>query len=676
MNDEMKRGQEKRGPRGDKERNQRQNRAFGGKNDDKKPFRSANSGEHGARKTFAAGNGGRNGAAKPAFGRRDGEQGAARGEKPAFSRGISADRGETRPKRSFDRAESGERRAFGSGAKREGGSYDRPRGDKPAFGGEKRTYSTKPAGERSFGKPAGERTFGKPAGERRYGKPAGERTFGKPAGERTFAKPAGERTFAKPVGDRPYGKPVERKYGRPAPVGSGVERVPEHAHTDGLPSRRLALAVLREVTENGAYASLALDSKLENCGLSHEDRRLVSRLVYDTLEHLLYIDHALKQVMAKPDTDIKLLNILRLGACQILLEDRIPESAATNTAVNLCKEIGLDGLAGVCNGILRNLIRQKDELVWPSEAEEPIRALSVKYSMPEWLVERLLADYGYDEAVALMSAHPDNTYITVRPNMTKLDAEAFEQLLQGKVWAHEPGKVPGSWRIRGMVDVSHDTDFVGGNFSIQNESSMMACMALAPKRGWTVLDVCAAPGGKTCLMAEMMNNTGRVQAWDVHEHRVDLIEAQRARLGLENVRPIIRDTMKLREELLESADAVLLDAPCSGTGDMMDKPDVKYRVTPESVAELVDIQRQMLDNVATYVKRGGVLVYSTCSVLKDENERQVAAFLARHPEFTLDTMPDTVPPQFSQYQSIGLQLLPHRDEVGGFYIARMRRKRV
>lgn len=483
----------------------------------------------------------------------------------------------------------------------------------------------------------------------------------------------GEKRFGRPAeGEKRFGKPAERPYGRP--VVKPAE--PQHAHTDGLPSRRLALAVIREVTENEAYASLALDSKLENCGLSHEDRRLVSRLVYDTLENLLYLDHALSQVMAKPDTDIKLRNVLRLGACQILLEDRIPESAATNTSVNLCKEIGLDGLAGVCNGILRNLIRQKDELTWPDEAEEPVRALSVRYSVPEWLVETLLRDYGHDDAVAMMSAHPDHTYITVRPNMTRLDDEAFDQLLQGKVWTVEPGKVPHSRRIRGMVDVSRDADFVGGNFSIQSESSMMACMALAPKRGMTILDVCAAPGGKTCYMAEAMAGTGRVQAWDVHAHRVDLIEAQRARLGLENVRPIIRDAAKAREELIESADAVLLDAPCSGTGDMWDKPDVKYRATAESVAELTGVQRTLLDTVAPYVRRGGVLVYSTCSVLKDENERQVTAFLERHPEFTLDTLPTEIPEQFRSRQETGLQLRPDRDGVGGFYIARMRRKRV
>ena len=193
-------------------------------------------------------------------------------------------------------------------------------------------------------------------------------------------------------------RPAERRYGRPAPV--------HPAPTDGLPARRLGLEVIRQVTENGAYASLALDEKLSRCGLSPEDRRLASRLVYDSLENLLYLDHALNQVMTRPDTELKLRNVLRLGACQILLEDRIPESAATNTSVNLCKEIGMEGLAGVCNGVLRNLIRQKETLSWPDEAAEPMRALSVRYSLPDFLAETLCHDWGMAETVALMRAKP------------------------------------------------------------------------------------------------------------------------------------------------------------------------------------------------------------------------------------------------------------------------------
>ena len=531
-------------------------------------------------------------------------------------------------------------------ARREGQGYQRGEGShrtegKPSFGGDKREFH----GEKKPFRGDGAHQGG--------GKPG----FG---GEK--------RPFRGDRGPRDGHKPPFRGDRRPAPKDK-----PEQM--EGLASRRMALAVLRDVTENGAYASLSLDEKLRNCGLSVTDRRLVARLVYDTLDNLIYLDHALDQIMARPDTDIRLRNILRLGACQILLEDRIPESAATNTAVVLCKELGMEGLAGVCNGILRNLIRRKDELSWPDPATEPVKALSVRHSVPEWLTERILRDWGED-AEGILSHRVQDTYVTVRPNMTLMDDAAFETLLEKKVWEKEPGAVAHSWRIRGMADVARDADFAGGNFSIQSESSMMAAMAVNPQPGMQVLDACAAPGGKACLMAEMMNGSGRVQAWDVHPHRTELIAAQARRLKLENIRPMTRDAAKPREELTETMDAVLLDAPCSGLGVMAEKPDVKYRVKPESVAELVQTQSALLDAVAPYVKKGGTLVYSTCSILKEENVLQAEAFLQRHPEFELLPLPESIPERFRRHEGTGLQLLPQRDGVEGFYICRMRRKRV
>lgn len=468
-------------------------------------------------------------------------------------------------------------------------------------------------------------------------------------------------------GDRKHGGYYNKSGNQPS------KRKPKPP-VEGLAARRAALGVVREVTENQAYASLSLNERLVKSGLNPADRRLAARLAYDTIEHLLTIDHALAQVMAKPDTDIKLRNILRLGACQILLEDRIPESAATNTCVELCRELGMEGLSGVCNGILRNLIRKKGELSWPDAEREPIRALSIRHSVPEWLAERLIADWGQEQAIALMSQSGRDACMTVRPNLTELDDAAFEKLLDKKVWEHEKGETPHSWHIRGMADIGQDADFLAGHFSIQSESSMLACMAVNPKRGSQLLDACAAPGGKACLLAEMMGGTGRVQAWELHEHRTALIAAQARRLHLENIRPMTRDASRHREDMDMTMDAVLLDAPCSGLGVMSDKPDVKYRATPESVAELTQLQARLLDAVAPYVKEGGTLVYSTCSVLKCENVQQVEAFLARHPEFEIDKLPDSIPEVFRRQADVGLQLLPGRDPVGGFYICRMRRK--
>ena len=447
----------------------------------------------------------------------------------------------------------------------------------------------------------------------------------------------------------------------------------EQKTMEGLAARRIALKVIRKVTEDGAYASLALDAELKGCGLSNADRRLVSRLTYDTLDHLIYLDWALAQVMAKPDTDIKLINILRLGACQILLEDRIPESAATNLCVQLCTELGMPGLKGVCNGILRNLIRKKGELALPDAEKEPEKAASIRYSVPEWIWRKLKEDYGEEADKILVYRNPEEGWM-LRPNLTRLDDEGFEKLLGKKVWKKEKTGLPHAWKITGAMDISRDADYLAGNFSIQSGGSMLACLAMGVKRGQQVLDCCAAPGGKTCYLAELMGGTGRIQAWDVHEHRAALIEAQARRLGLENIRPMVRDACRPREDLTGTMDAVLLDAPCSGLGFMAQKPDLKLRVTEESVKELTELQERLLDTVSAYVKPGGTLVYSTCSILKDENERQAERFLEKHPEFEKASLPLSVPEKYRSMYSLGLQLLEHRDGLEGFYLIRMRRK--
>ena len=241
--------------------------------------------------------------------------------------------------------------------------------------------------QRQHGGPGGNRA-GQSSGKSGFG---GNRTAtGGNRGTRTERKPGvGGSAGGKRTGNGGY------RGGRAVPAGpSRPARPASRPEIEGLPARRLALSVIRAVTENGAFANQALDARLTNCGLPQVDRRLAARLCYDTLEHLLTIDWALNQVMARPDTDIKLRNILRLGACQILFEDRIPESAATNTAVTLCRELDMEGLAGVCNGILRSLVRMKDHLEWPDPDKEPVKALSIKHSVPEWLVEKLLADWG------------------------------------------------------------------------------------------------------------------------------------------------------------------------------------------------------------------------------------------------------------------------------------------
>ena len=470
--------------------------------------------------------------------------------------------------------------------------------------------------------------------------------------------------FAKKQTEVHTGKPAFR---RPAPARPAAD-------APSSISRRVALEIFQDVVRKDAYAALSLDERLKNANMTQLDKRFCASIVYRTIENLIRIDYALSFFLKDAESlEPTVMDILRISACQLLFHDRIPENAIVDEAVKLTRGAGLEGLTGLTNAVLRSMVRGKDDIKWP-EKSEGARYLSIMYSVPLWLAEKLMAAYSDQEAEKICAYRSDAHYTVIRPNLMRLNDAQFEALLQKKVWEVEKGRAPHAYRVRLASDIARDADYFAGNFSIQGESSMLAAQALDVKRGMQALDCCAAPGGKTAYLAETMAGTGRVYAWDVHEHRVTLIRAMMKRLQLENIRPVVRDAAVLREDLTGTMDAVLLDAPCSGLGVMDGKPDIKLRVTPESVNELTEIQEKLLDTCCRYVKRGGTLVYSTCSVLPEENGEQIRRFLAAHPEFSLIPLPDSIPDTFrSQYTETGLQLLPHRDQVEGFFIARMRR---
>lgn len=555
-------------------------------------------------------------------------------------------------------------------------------------------WDKKPA-ERRYGRPAPEGPTDKGPQGRRFGRPAPGsapgprppvRKYGRPAPDATIDQKPREGHYGRPAPGGPPSPPPVRKYGRPAPQrpqpGRPFQPSPDRRRSDvppkaapilGKDARVAALLVLGRVLDGGAYASLSLDEVFQNMRLSPQDKRLAAVIVYKTIEDLLKIDFALGQYLKDAEAlSGKIRNILRLSACQILLMDRIPDFAATNEAVELARASGLEEMTGLINGVLRSLIRGKDSLPWPKEGEE--HYLSITHSMPQWLVDLILASYPRETAEGIIAYRSDSHAVTLRRNQMLTTQQEFQDILDKKTWEVLPGKLEEAVQVKGASDLARDPDFLGGRFSIQGEGSMMAAMALDPKAGMTVLDCCAAPGGKTCLMAELMQNTGRVHAWDVHDHRVDLIYAQAERLRLYNIRPAMRDATIYQERFDQMMDAVLLDAPCSGTGVMDNKPDIKYRLTQEGLEELVALQAKLLEVNARYVKPGGTLVYATCSLLPQENTEQVKRFLSTHDNFHLDALPDTIPAAFRDKQGeYGLQLLPHEDEVDGFFIARLKR---
>lgn len=441
-------------------------------------------------------------------------------------------------------------------------------------------------------------------------------------------------------------------------------------------ARRCAYYALSQVLRSGAYAAIALNEQFKTHALTPEDKRLATNIFYTALENLLRIDHVLALFMERmPEPAV--LDCLRVAVSQILFMDRIPAHAAVDEAIKQLKRMKRDGFAGMANAVLRNIVRARDAkaLTYPERAEGLVKHLSVLHSMPEWVIEKLIGQYGEDQAEQIVAYRPQRRSETVRYNPLKMTAGEFTQYADSRGWSYEQTPIPGVLEVFSAGQLASDQDFRRGVYSLQAQGSVLAAMAVEPKRGGEYLDACAAPGGKSAWIAEAMGLTGRVYAWDLHAHRVELIKHLSKRLGLDNLRPMERDATVYREELAGLLDGVLIDAPCSGFGVIADKPDIKYRVKQDALPGLHRLQRDLLNACQHYVKPGGLLVYSTCTVFADENEGQIEAFLKDHPDFVHEENLDYLPEVWRQHSRQGMvQLLAHRDHADGFFIARLRRR--
>ena len=438
------------------------------------------------------------------------------------------------------------------------------------------------------------------------------------------------------------------------------------------PARLCALEALMDVQNSEAYAGLALSRRIAAARLSARDRRLMTELFYGTLESRLCLDYILSLYMDRPCEETVSREILRMGVYQLVFMEKMPANAVCSDAVELVRRFKRESMAGLVNGVLRNVAREPERIVYPEDERE---YLSVRYSFPRFLVDKFVEEFGMDFARALLSYRHRESEVTVRPNVQRFTQEEFAAYLTREGFDWEPGLVPGAYRVRGGF-VAQRPGFRSGLYSVMGEGSMLAAMAVGAKPGMKILDACAAPGGKTCYLAERMGGAGRVYAWDLHEHRVDLIASAARRLHLDNIRPRVHDARELDEDDAGRMDAVLVDAPCSGLGDYLSKPDIKYRVTPEGIAELVQMQGEILEACSHCVRPGGALVYSTCTLLHEENEENVRAFLERHPEFAPGELAGLLPDDLAARAQEGmLTLYPHVDHTDGFFLARLVRKR-
>lgn len=441
--------------------------------------------------------------------------------------------------------------------------------------------------------------------------------------------------------------------------------------------REIAAQAMLEIMEEGAYNNMALRRLLrQNGAMPPKDRALVTEIVNGTLRNLYYIDHVINQFSKTKTEKMKpwVLAVLRTAVYQMYFM-KIPDSAACNEGVKLIVERGLAPLKGFVNGVLRTVAREKKNIVLP-EIGTP-EFLSVQYSHPLWLVKMWIAYFGYDETQMLCQADNYPPDVTIRVNTLKTEKALLKKRLEKKgVAITDGGFVPFALHLKRTADIGGLDAFKDGLFHVQDESSQLAIKVLDPQKGEAILDLCAAPGGKSFTIAQKMENKGKLISGDIYEHKIELISQGAQRLGINIIEPRQQDATQYNEVYNRAFDRVLVDAPCSGLGLMGKKPDIRLKKNGDEIDHLVPIQRQILENGAQYVKPGGILMYSTCTLCKKENEKNVEWFLKNHPEFMGEDITEFLPQEIWQETAKKgyITLLPHRTNTDGFFIAKMKRK--
>lgn len=439
--------------------------------------------------------------------------------------------------------------------------------------------------------------------------------------------------------------------------------------------REIAAEAMVQIMAEGAYNNGALRRLLrQNGAMSRQDRAFVTEVVNGTLRNLYYLDYILNTFSKVRTEKMKpwILAVLRTALYQMYFMNT-PDAAACNEAVKLTGERGYAKLGGFVNGVLRTAGRRKEEIALPEKGTAEY--LSVCFSHPLWLVKMWIAYYGFEFTKELCRANNMAPDVTVRVNTLKTDKAKLRKALEERGVQVRDGKMENALHLSATADLGRMDLFREGWFHVQDESSQAAAALLAPRKGERVLDVCAAPGGKSFTMAQEMENAGEIIARDIYAHKIELIEQGAGRLGIRNLRTEEKDAALWEREDAEAFDRVLVDAPCSGLGLLRKKPDIRLKKDGQEIDQLIPIQRRILDCAAGYVKPGGVLVYSTCTLSRKENEKNVQWFLEKHPEFSPDAAAPFLPEEMIvEKDSCMVTLFPHLQGTDGFFMARLVKK--
>ena len=436
-------------------------------------------------------------------------------------------------------------------------------------------------------------------------------------------------------------------------------------------AREAAMLTLAACERQGAWSEGCLKKTLRELGLDKRDAALATRICCGVLQNKLLLDwHLARFCKSKlASLDVKVLCDLRVAAYQLLFLDKIPPSAAVNEAVELTKKHCRNPrAAGMVNGILRAMLREEEHP--EPEAADKVEYLSLKYSHPAWLAEEFVRRLGWEEAELLLTADNEQPPTVAQINTVRFTAEHVRgALLAEQAEAELHPWLPDCLLLRGTGSLEQLRTFQNGAFYIQDAAARLAVTAAGVTSGTRVLDCCAAPGGKSFAAAIDMRNRGEIISCDIHPHKIKLLEAGRDRLGLSVVVPQLQSAADLREDWVDAFDVVIADVPCSGLGIIRKKPDIRYK-DPEALKGLPKVQRGILNNCSRYVRPGGVLLYSTCTLLRRENEDVVNAFLAGNPQFELEPFEL---PRFGVQPGM-MTFWPHIHDTDGFFVAKLRRK--
>ena len=451
-------------------------------------------------------------------------------------------------------------------------------------------------------------------------------------------------------------------------------------------AREVALKILYRVDKDNAYSNIALNEVLEQNreNLNEKDIGLISEIVYGVTTWKLTLDEIIKKYskIRLKKISIWILNILRMSIYQIIFLDKIPKSAAVNEGVNLAKRYGHKSSSGFVNAILRKVTKKDYEDFF--EIKDPIERIQKTTSMPKWIIEELLNEgLELEKVEKICKASNQRPKISIRANRLKTNPKELKEKLEQKQIKVEEGILEDFLILNKVKNLEKLEEFKEGLFTVQDEAAGLTAIVLEPKQNETILDACSSPGGKTTYIGEIVENNANILAWDIHKHRVLLVDKAAERLGIDRIKTEVKDASKYEDKYKEKFEKILLDVPCLGLGVLKRKPDIKWQKKKEDIVEISKIQLEILNTCSKYLKEGGDLVYSTCSILKEENENMIYKFLEKHPEFEIQKIilsnNNKIEKNNRNYfekflEKDGFLQVYQNEETDGFFICKLKKK--